>query len=141
MLKRMLIRHPWPHDRGGQNRTEKEHTRHLLDVFGADLVETLRVPVEGTTGVNQGARRAVCQKYRIDPPVRDALGNLVSEKGGPEEARKLGAGATGTPLTPAEKTWIEEIVKALIRRKAEYDADTAAAGSLPLITMSEFPPP
>jgi hypothetical protein len=76
----------------------------------------------------------------VGQPVRDTLGNLVSEKGGPEEARKLGAGATGTPLTPGEKTWIGEVVKALIRRKAEYDADPVAAG-LPPITMSGFPPP
>lgn len=93
--------------------------------------------LEGTTGQKHGARVAVCAKYSIDQAVRENLGGLVSEKGSPHEARKLDFGATQQPLTYAEKRWIEAVVKALIRRKAEYDADPTAA--LASITLSDFP--
>lgn len=93
--------------------------------------------LEGTTGQKQGARVAVCAKYNIDQTVRDKLGDLVSEKGSPKEARKLDHGATRQPLTHAERSWVVAVVKALIRRKGEYDADPSAA--LTPITLSDFP--
>jgi hypothetical protein len=93
--------------------------------------------LEGTTGQGQGARAAVCALYHIDRTVRDKLGDLISEKGSPAEARKLDHAATHQPLTHAERSWVEAVVKALIRRKAEYDADPAAA--LTPITLSDFP--
>jgi hypothetical protein len=93
--------------------------------------------LEGTTGRKSGARAAVCAKYHIDPAVREKLGNLVSEKGSPEEARKLDHAATKTPLTGEERDWIEQVIKALIRRKAEYDYDTDT--SFAAITLNDFP--
>ena len=92
--------------------------------------------LEGSTGAKTKVREAVCTMYNIDRPVRDKLGYIASERGSPEEARKLALGATRTPLTEKEKQWVEEVIKALIRRKAEYDADSSAP--LPLITMGAF---
>ena len=63
--------------------------------------------------------------------VLDELGDLVSERGGLQEARKLDANATLRPLTPEENAWVRAALKMLIRRKAAYDRDSAAAGSLP----------
>jgi hypothetical protein len=94
--------------------------------------------LEGTTGKKQGFRDAVCTKYGIDRDVRDKLGDLVSERGGPEEARKFDAGTTRTPLTPNERTWVEEVIKALIQRKAQYDANPTAPWRQ--IIMSQFIP-
>jgi hypothetical protein len=94
--------------------------------------------LEGTTGVTTGFRTAVCSKYGIEQAVRDKLGDLTSERGGPLEARKMDHNSTGIPLTAREKQWIGEVIKALIRRKAEYDADPTA--SRPLIRMADFPP-
>jgi hypothetical protein len=93
--------------------------------------------LEGSTRAKKTkVRKAVCTMYNIDHPVRKKLGDIVSERGSSEEARKLGSGATRTPLTEKEKQWVEEVIKALIRRKAEYDADSSAP--LPLITMGAF---
>ena len=59
--------------------------------------------LQGSTGATRGARTVVCTMYYIDPAVRNTLGDIVSERGGPDEARKLGSSATKTPLTPREK--------------------------------------
>lgn len=82
--------------------------------------------LEGSTGVKKGARHRVCEKYRIADEVRDKLGDLVSQKGGMADARKLDHEATGVPLTGQEQSWIEQVTVALIRRKAEYDANPHA---------------
>jgi len=97
--------------------------------------------LEGTTGLKgyQGARDEVVKRYRIERGVLKKLGDLVSERGGLEEARKLDAGATLIPLTPEENAWVRAAIKMLIRRKAEYDHDPNAAESWPVITMSDLP--
>jgi hypothetical protein len=92
--------------------------------------------LEGTTGATCKVKDAFCTKYAIERAVRDKLGDIVSERGGPTEARKLGGGSTNTPLTGAEKQWVEEVVKAMIRRKAEFDADPSA--SLQPIMLPDF---
>jgi hypothetical protein len=92
--------------------------------------------LEGTTGSSKSPRKAVCQKYNIDQTVRKKLGDLVSEKGDPGEARKFNSGATRTPLTQKEKDWVDEVIKAIIRRKAEYDADPTTP--LPKIAVGDF---
>jgi len=92
--------------------------------------------LEGSTGATTGSRAAVCTMYSIDPAVRKTLGDMVSERGGPDEARKLGRSATKTPLTRKERQWVDDVIKALIRRKAEYDADPTSP--LPLIAMTDF---
>jgi hypothetical protein len=94
--------------------------------------------LERTTGVKNGARKLVCSKYNIEQAVRDKLGDLTSAKGGPDEARKFDFEASGDPLTGPERHWVESVVKALIRRKAEFDADPTLA--FPKITMNDFPP-
>jgi hypothetical protein len=92
--------------------------------------------LEGTTGTKHGARTSVCTKYKIDQAVRDKFGDLVSEHGDASEARKLDFGVSRQPLTHAQRVWIDQVVKALIRRKAEYDFDPSA--TFPPITMADF---
>jgi hypothetical protein len=92
--------------------------------------------LEGSTGATSRVREAFCQKYAVDRAVRDALGDIVSDRGDNEEARKLGGGATRLPLTQKEKNWVEAVVMSLIRRKAEYDANPATP--LTQITMADF---
>jgi|SRR5579871_933863 len=85
-------------------------------------------------------RPLVTQKlpnYRIDEAVRIKLGDLVSQHGSPEEARKLDHEATRKPLNGRERNWIEQVVKALIRRKAGYDANPNA--NRPMLTMADLP--
>jgi hypothetical protein len=92
--------------------------------------------LERTTGCEKGARAAVCKMYSIDTTVREKFGDLVSEYGKPEEARKYSATHTETPLREVERKWIEQVTLALIRRKAEFDFNPSA--TLKLISMEDF---
>jgi len=93
--------------------------------------------LEGSTGAKDH-RKAVCKMYNIEEALRKKLGDIVSEKGGPHEARKLGTSATKTSLTEREKCWVADVIKALIRRKGEYDANPSA--TFPPIALANFPP-
>jgi hypothetical protein len=96
--------------------------------------------LEGTTGLKRRkSRNEAAIRYRIDLDVLNKLGDLVSTRGDLQEARKLDADATRSPLTPNEEAWVRAAIKMLIRRKAEYDHDPNAATSLPIITMSDLP--
>jgi hypothetical protein len=94
--------------------------------------------LEGSTGAKKDVHQALCDTYKIDRDVRKKLGDIVSQRGDAMEARKLGGTASKTPLTTPEKTWVEEVIKALIRRKAEYDAEPSAP--LTPIRMADFGP-
>jgi hypothetical protein len=94
--------------------------------------------LEGSTGATEGARRAVTRVYNIEQAVRDTLGDIVSGHGGPSEARKFGAGATGLPLSGAQRRWVEEVVRALIRRKGEHDFDPSDSRSRVTKTILSF---
>lgn len=84
-----------------------------------------------------GGRNNAAATYSIDLPVLDKLGALTSERGDASEARKIDQRSQITPLTGYERRWIQEAIKILIRRKAEYDFNPAA--TLSQITMSSFP--
>jgi hypothetical protein len=84
-------------------------------------------------------RDAAARTYKIQEDILNTLGRLVSTRGDELEARKFHAGTTPVPLTDQERKWIRAAVKMLIRRKGEYDFDSAAAASLPQITMADLP--
>jgi hypothetical protein len=93
--------------------------------------------LEASLGPNvRGKRQAVCDKYRIDLTVRKTFGDLVSERGGASEARKMPGTGPLIPLTEGEKRWIEAAVRRLILRAGEYSYDP---NNLPMITMNDFP--
>jgi len=95
--------------------------------------------IEGSTRRTgrTGARATAASQYSVEIAVLKTMGELTSTKGGPEDARKFDAGATGIPLSEKEKVRIQEVVKRLIRRKGEYDYDPTA--TFPSITMSDLP--
>jgi hypothetical protein len=80
-------------------------------------------------------RKGAAQRYSVAKPVLNKLGTLCASKGG-LEARK--AKGTATAFTSAERQWLEETMKCLIRRAAEIAADLNA--SLPQLTMADLPP-
>lgn len=68
-----------------------------------------------------GGRKSAAQQYHIDKLVLDTLGHLTSEnRGDAKTARKFKKGQLEKPLSRAEQVWVEEAVKALIRRMGEY---------------------
>jgi hypothetical protein len=83
-----------------------------------------------------GRRIEAVRKYNISRRVLRKLGNLASKRGDEKTARKFRSGSTPSPLTPAEITWVEAVVKAIIRRVGEYNSTT----SLPKITKNDLPP-
>lgn len=82
-------------------------------------------------------QREIPNKYMIDIKVLKKLGELTSERGDTSEARKLQSSSNFKSLTANEKNWIQELIKKIIRRKAEYDFDPSI--DLPLITMNSLP--
>ena len=84
-------------------------------------------------------RGKVEKEYNIDISVLNKLGMLTSAVGNYQTARKIDKNHTLRPYTNQEIRWIEEAVKKLIRRVAEYDFDPQASQKLPLITMADLP--
>jgi hypothetical protein len=84
-----------------------------------------------------GTPREASVRYGVADDVLRTLGRLTSTRGDEREARKLNRASTLTPLTDREREWIEAVVRALIRRVGEYDADPTA--TRPTITMADLP--
>jgi len=86
-------------------------------------------------GASQGGRRAAAAKmYHTEKAVLDKLGELTAKKGG-ASARK--ADGISAEFTSAERKWVTEALKKLIRRAAEVAHDSAQ--DLRQITLSDLP--
>ena len=83
----------------------------------------------------RGARKKAAKHYRIDKTVLDQLGKLSSTKGGVGARKEEGV---HLEFTPEERCFLEEAVKAIIRRAAEVAHDPNSR--LQHITMSDLPP-
>ena len=81
-----------------------------------------------------GDRSAAVQRYSVAATVLGNLGRLAGKKGGKEARKSIGA---QSDFSGAERTWLEEAMKLLIRRAAEVAHDPAASRSQ--ITMAELP--
>ena len=94
-------------------------------------------------GLFHGDRTKSARSYGIGKKVLDTFGRLASTKGGPTERpterRKADREEDGiqVELTQEEKRFLEEAVKALIRRVAEVAHDPHRA--LEQITMKDLP--
>lgn len=84
-----------------------------------------------------GNRKEASKQYNIEYAVLDTLGELVSTKGDPVEARKYPKDGKFKPLCPKETDWIVSVIKALIRWVGEYAHDPDA--ELKKLTMGDFP--
>jgi hypothetical protein len=62
-------------------------------------------------------RQAASAFFNIDLDVLNMIGELTSTRGGNDEERK--AEGRATPLSPAERHWLEAAFRALVRRVAE----------------------
>ena len=82
-------------------------------------------------------RKKAAQRYKIDIQVLSKLGELTSEWGDRSEARKLGPRAKQVALSSTQREWVLQAVRALIRRKAEYDFDPNS--NMSPVTMSSLP--
>ena len=90
--------------------------------------------LENSVQAKKNRRKAAAGHYDIEYKVLDEVGRLCSNKGG-AEARK--AQGVDQDLSGQERQFLEEAVKAIIRRAAEVAADPN--GSRDTILLSNFP--
>lgn len=83
---------------------------------------------------HNSGRAAAAARYRISRGVLNEIGKLSTTRGG-ADARK--AEGTATDLSPGESRFLEEGIKAIIRRAAEVAQNPS--GSLPKITLADLP--
>jgi hypothetical protein len=89
-----------------------------------------------TVIVRAAAGRASAARYfEIALPIFKKLGELTDQKGG-REARKAKGASKG--FTNAERLWLQEVMKTIIRRAAEVAFDPNV--SRRQITMDDLPP-
>jgi hypothetical protein len=82
-----------------------------------------------------GGRQLAATMFKISPQVLSKMGQVTSERGDPTSARKYSAVKSGSPLAGPEVHWLEEAVKAIIRRVGEaHDVN-----ALPTITLNDLP--
>jgi hypothetical protein len=79
-------------------------------------------------------RPEAAKRYGFAKTVLDRLAVLAASKGG-KDARK--AKAAHDEFTPAERQWLEEVMKRIILRVAEVVRDDSKI--MPQITMADFP--
>ena len=83
-----------------------------------------------------GSRSRAAKTFRISARVLTKIGQLTSERGDPSTARKYRAVISGSPLTGLEIHWLEEAIKAIIRRVGELSSTEA----LSTIELNDLPP-
>jgi len=88
--------------------------------------------------MNAGDRRRSALQYGFDHTVLSKLGYLCSEVGDEQTARKRSNQSQNRSYTPAEKSWMEAVIRAMIRRVGEFTHDPTRA--FKPLTMSDFPP-
>lgn len=85
-----------------------------------------------------GGRAKAAKRYRICSKVLSQLGAICATRGNLAEARKAPKNkGPADSLTPSEKVWVDAVVRRLIERLGEHAPKSD--GSLPLITMDQFP--
>ena len=82
-------------------------------------------------------RRKAASMYSIDYEVLDKLGELTTNLGDEVGARKLSPQSELRPPNSQEVTWIEAVLKRIIRRTGQYAVHPQRAW--PHITMSDLP--
>jgi hypothetical protein len=79
-------------------------------------------------------KSAVAQQFGISLPVINKFGKLTDAKGGREARKAKGA---KNEFTNAERIWLQEVMKTIIRRAAEVAYDPRATRKQ--ITMADLP--
>jgi hypothetical protein len=82
-----------------------------------------------------GGKAQAAKTYKISQLVLSKMGELTSKRGDASTVRKYGAIMSGRPLTGPEIHWLEEAVKAIIRRLGEFNS----IGTLSTIELTDLP--
>lgn len=87
--------------------------------------------------VSAGSRKDAGKLYGVDMKVLNKLGDLTSNVGDQQTARKVPRGGSLRPHTPAEIAWVKAVIERLIRRVGEYTFDPNSARAT--LGMVDFP--
>jgi len=90
--------------------------------------------LEASTGKRKSRRAAAAKVYKIDARVLGKIGDLSANKGG-AEARK--ADGVATEFSSQERHFLEQAVRAVIRRTAENAHSSGK--QLPVISLPDLP--
>jgi hypothetical protein len=82
-----------------------------------------------------GGRRQSATLLRISIDVLNKLGKITSTRGDGFTARKAARNTPLTPVSDAERAWVESAIKIIIRRVAEIEQHD----SLPIIDLGDLP--
>jgi len=82
-----------------------------------------------------GSRRQSAILLRVSSDVLNRLGEITSTRGDVFTARKVSRNTPLTPVSDAERAWVESAIKIIIRRVAEIELHS----SPPIIDMSDLP--
>lgn len=82
-----------------------------------------------------GGRKQSATWLQISNDVLNKLGQITSTRGDGTTARKHTQNSSFTPISDAERAWVENVIKTTIRRVAEIEQ----SDSLPIIGMSDLP--
>ena len=117
---------------------ETMHQRYLGHRKGREPLGSMAnfclTVLENSTGEQKKRRASAAEMYHVDKRVLDKIANLTTNKGGPE-ARK--AGGLGQDFSSRERCFLNQAVRALIRRVAEREHHPN--GCLAKISMADFP--
>ncbi len=83
-----------------------------------------------------GSREDAAAAFKISGRVLSKIGQLTTERGDQATARKYLAIKAGVPLSAQEIGWLEEAVKAIIRRLGEVQS----IDTVPIIDVNSLPP-
>jgi hypothetical protein len=81
-------------------------------------------------------RHTASQSFAVDEQVLRKLSELSSIGGDADSIRKVSKQANLTPLSDAQRAWLEEACKRLVLRLGQY----AAGGVLQTVGLSDLPP-
>ena len=81
-------------------------------------------------------RTAAAKQMNIDEAVLNKIGNLTATRGDLLTARKINAQSTKQPISGQERAWLQEAVRAVIRRLGEARSLTPSK----TLAMKDLPP-
>ena len=115
---------------------EMMHYRYLRHCQDREPLASMAYFCLTTLELAAGGRQAAADRYRIDFKVLGKIGELTSRNRGGPDARKASRAPT---LTDRERQFLDQAVKAVIRRVAERAH--SPPGQLPRISLLDLPSP
>jgi hypothetical protein len=114
---------------------QSAYRRWLRYRSGSEPLQSMAYFVLTLIEASAGGRQAASRSFQIQADVLGTMGRLSSTKGDEATARKVEKANQFQNLTAAEKQWLEEAVRLIIRRLGEH----ASGAQVGPISMRDLP--